>query len=183
MIVGLLVLGGCSGAEDEPSGAGTAGEFPMTVQDCGRPVTIEERPQRVLTMGVDLATAVVTAGAADTIIGRGDEVGSPLGPYKAEPACVPEISPQGDLSREVIIGQQSDLVLSYGLNLTTPEDLAAVGIASIVPVWRCDGSGSGPSHGPVTFPSGRSRSAPRPRRSWPPRVRGERCGNRRKLLS
>lgn len=42
-------------------------------------------------------------------------------------------------------------MIAYGLNLTTQEDLAAAGIDSIVNSGFCDGGGSGPADGPVTF--------------------------------
>lgn len=48
----------------------------------------------------------------------------------------------------MIIGQNPDLVITYGLNLTTQEDLAAAGIDSIVNRGYCDGGGSGPADGP-----------------------------------
>lgn len=148
-LTALLALGGC--ADDDTSGTGAASgpdanaaaSFPMTVRDCGREVTIEDPPQQVLTMGADPAATVWAAGAADRIIARAGEGGAPLGPAAAALRDVPQITPDGDPSREEIIGTGADLVISYGLNLTTPEDLEAAGIDSLVPSWRCDGSGSG----------------------------------------
>lgn len=148
----LLALTACgttgTGSEARPSG----GAFPMTVKDCGRDVTLEQQPQRVLTLGAVASTLMWSAGAADRITARANEGGVSLGPADTALRDVPIISPNQELSREVIIGQRPDVVISYGLNLTGPEDLAEAGIQSIVNAGFCDGSGSGPNpDGDVDF--------------------------------
>lgn len=153
LVAGTLALGvtACGGEENAVPQAGTSGDFPLTVSDCGRDFTIEERPERILTMGSTASTLMWAAGATDAITTRAYESVSDLGPAEAALQDVPLISNDQDLSLEVIIGQNPDLVITYGLNLTTQEDLAAAGIDSIVNSGFCDGGGSGPADGPVTF--------------------------------
>lgn len=147
-LAATLLLGACgSGDSGGSSGSGSSdGEgFPMTVSDCGRKVVLERRPERVLTSGSSAATLMWAAGATDRIVTRASEGGAPLGPATKALADIPQISTADDLSREVIIGQSPDLVISAGLNATTAEDLDAAGIPSLVNAGFCDGTGSGPN--------------------------------------
>lgn len=49
LIVNTLVLGvsACGSDENAVPEASTSGGFPLTVSDCGREFTIEERPERI----------------------------------------------------------------------------------------------------------------------------------------
>ncbi len=137
LVASLLVLSACGG-DDQSAGAGPAGKFPLTVPSCERTVTIEQPAKRVLTVASDSATALAAIGAADLIVARSAEGGAPLGPYENELRDIPQITTNGEPSREVIIGQQPDLVVSYAGLDTPAADLEAAGIDSIVPSWRCD---------------------------------------------
>lgn len=136
LVLSLLVPSACSGGSQSPGG-GTAATFPLTVPSCERTVTIERPAKRVVTVASDAATAVAAVGAANLIVARAGEGGAPLGPYENELRDIPQITDNGEPSREVILGQQADLVVSYGLDTPTA-DLEAAGIDSIVPFWRCD---------------------------------------------
>ncbi|MGH3902034.1 MAG: ABC transporter substrate-binding protein [Pseudonocardiaceae bacterium] len=149
LLAGLLVLPACAAADETPERADDG--FPLTVQDCDREFTIEQRPERILTMGSTASTLMWAAGATGAITTRAFESVSDLGPAQAALEGVPLISNDNDLTLEVILGQDPDLVITYGLNLTTQADLAAAGIDSIVNSGFCDGDGSGPADGPVTF--------------------------------
>ncbi len=136
-LTGLLLVGACAG-DGGPAADGTTGEFPLAVPSCEREVSIEQRPERVLTVASDSATAVAAIGAADRIVARAAEGGAPLGPYSDELTDIPQITVNGEPSREVIIGEQPDLVVSYAGLDTPAEDLEAAGIDALVPSWRCD---------------------------------------------
>ncbi len=150
VLTGALLSACGDGGSAEPS-TGAQNGFPMTVSDCGREFTISQRPERILTMGSTASTLMWAAGATDAITARAYESVSTLGPAQEALSDVPLISDDQDLSLEVILGQTPDLVITYGLNLTTQEDLAAAGVDSIVNKGFCDGGGSGPADGPVTF--------------------------------
>lgn len=133
----LLALGAC-GSSDQPAGAGPAGAFPLTVPSCERTVTIEKPAERVLTVASDSAAALAAIGAAGMIIARSAEGGAPLGPYEDTLRNIPQITTNGEPSREVIVGERPDLVVSYAGLDTPAADLEAAGIDAIVPSWRCD---------------------------------------------
>ncbi len=150
---GLLALSACSNSNSNSAArSDAASAFPMTITDCGRDVVLDTRPERVLTMGSVAATLMWAAGATDKVTTRANEGGVSLGPAGEALEKVPLISPNQELSREVIIGQDPDLVISYGLNMTSAQDLEASGIKSIVNAGFCDGTGSGPNpDGDVDF--------------------------------
>ncbi len=110
----------------------------MIVQNCGREITIEERPERVLTIGAEAPTLVAAAGAADRLVARSGEYGSPLGRYESALEGVPELTTgHDDPATEAIIGQDPDLVITRGSE--SAEALEAAGVDRIVIGGRCRG--------------------------------------------
>ncbi len=137
MVATVLGLAACGGADTTSGSASTsATQFPMTITNCGRDITFDTQPQRVLTMAADSATLVAAAGAADKIVARNYEFGSPLGEYEPQLKDIKYLSPDQELSKEEIIAQDPDLVIHYGIK-TTAEDLEAAGIKSIATPGRC----------------------------------------------
>lgn len=117
--------------------------FPMTVQNCGRQVVLDAPPQRILALGGEAGSMLVAAGGADRISTFGAIEGEPLG--AAGPALLarPQLAVpgSGEVSREVVLGEQPDLVVAFSLNDTTPEDLAAAGVPTLLLGARCPGDG------------------------------------------
>ncbi len=139
LLVCVLVLSGCGDAPTADSATeGGAERFPMTVETCGREVTLEREPARVMTVGAEAPTLLWAAGAADEVDVRAADFGSPLGAAEAAFENVPLISPDESPSKEVTIGQEPDLLLGYGLTTTPWQDLDAVGIDQIVVSGQCD---------------------------------------------
>ncbi|MQA02975.1 MAG: ABC transporter substrate-binding protein [Streptosporangiales bacterium] len=143
VVVGAVVLGGCSGTTDEPkTDRSTHPAFPMTVSDCGRKVVLQERPSRVLTIGSGASTSMWAAGAGDRIAVRAAERDVPLGLAKRTLRGIPQVSPRAQPAKRTIVDQKPELVVSDGLTRTTAKELAAAGIPSIVNTGSCAGMGS-----------------------------------------
>lgn len=123
-------------------GATESGQFPMTIENCGREVTIPQAPYRVLAMGGEAGSLIWAAGAADRITTFAELEGEPLGPAEDVLRAVPEILPAADLGKEAIVGAQPDVVITYGLNETTFQELEEAGIQTIFVSGYCDGSGA-----------------------------------------
>jgi iron complex transport system substrate-binding protein len=136
-IIGLLLLPACGSNDDRPAGTGGSG-FPMTVDTCGREVTIAKPPERVMTVGAEAPALMWAAGAADKIKVRAATFGATYGPAEEAFKEVPLISTDEEPSREVVIEQNPDLLLSYGLLDTPVEDLKAVGITQLSVSDQCD---------------------------------------------
>lgn len=127
----LILLAGCG------AGGGTgaaAGGFPLTVQNCGRDVTIDQPPERVLTIGPESADMVRAAGGLDTIIAHQAEF--PVG-FEDAFRDIRRLRDEEPPGTEAIIGERPDLVVSYGLMESNPETLAAAGISSLVLSGMC----------------------------------------------
>jgi iron complex transport system substrate-binding protein len=123
-----LAIGACGRGDKTPGAdAGASGDFPMTLSVCGRKVTIDKEPQKILTIGSDPAAAVAAAGAGDRVVARSSEGGGPLGPYESVLGKAPQITTNDAPSLEAIIGRRPDIVVSYELSSTDlPAGLSAV---------------------------------------------------------
>jgi len=109
----------------------------MTVSSCGRDVTFDSPPQRVVTVGSVAAPLVAAAGAADRIVVRTFETASFPGEYAAALQDTEIVAPSAELAREEIISRTPDLVISYEGAATTADDLAAAGINLLVSRGYC----------------------------------------------
>lgn len=145
----LLVTGlaGCGASAGSP-GAGTSSTFPLTLENCGHEVTLEAPPERVLLLKSAAVTYLDALGVLDRVIARAgaypDEYYTPqVQATLAEiPLLTDQLDPSGHLqiSKEVVIAQQPDLVLGAVDNLNH-DTLAAVGIPvleepAMCPDWR-----------------------------------------------
>ncbi|GAA2106987.1 ABC transporter substrate-binding protein [Streptomyces synnematoformans] len=144
---GLLVLTACGDDGDADSGDATAGGFPLTVENCGRELTIEEPPERLYVIGGEAGTLVHAAGGTDRISTFAPLTGEPLGEAagplgEREQAPIKTIT---DLNQEAIIGGSPDLVVTFGLNEFGPEDLQVAGISTFIIGGYCGGFGAGES--------------------------------------
>ncbi|MGH3567372.1 MAG: ABC transporter substrate-binding protein [Pseudonocardia sp.] len=142
----LVGLAAC-GEPGTEAGVGAAPGFPMTVENCGRQVTFDAPPERVLAIGGEAGTLLWAAGGADRISTFAPLPAEPLGAAEADLAARPQlpISGKAEISREVMIAQRPDLVVTFGLNEVNPEDLDAAGIKSLLVSGYCGGVGAGQS--------------------------------------
>lgn len=144
-----LVLTACGADEPDP-GAGSAPNdpaataaqeaFPMTVENCGREVTFDAPPERVVTIGAEAPVLVAAAGAADRVTAVGGAVQPEFfGDYRAELEDIPRLgSVAAELSAEVLIAEEPDLLIS--INSDNFEALEAAGIPGLVIGGRCRGA-------------------------------------------
>lgn len=119
-----VALAACSSPanqpDERPAAAGQPqddGRYPITVENCGRTLTFDEPPSRVVTGYQPVFETMVALGLGDRIIGRLNF--SELGPdgflpgHKAVYDSIPEISdtivfPQ----KEVVLAQNADVVIA-----------------------------------------------------------------------
>lgn len=143
-LIGLAACGSGSG-DAEPADADSG--FPITVENCGRQVTFDAPPERVMAIGGEAGTLLWAAGATERLSTFSPLAQEPLGDAGADLATRPQLPIQSsdDISREVIIGEQPDLVVAYGVNGTTPEDLEVAGIQTLIVSGYCGGFGAGQS--------------------------------------
>ncbi|MGH3938969.1 MAG: ABC transporter substrate-binding protein [Pseudonocardiaceae bacterium] len=151
-----LVLAGCGATPTEPStpsGADQPKGFPVTVENCGRQLTFDEPPERVVTGYHPVFETMVDLGLGDRIIGRTnfDENGPDgfLPGHKAVYDTVPEISEDIELpQKEVLIAQQPDFVIAVSYSdfdtakgLATIEELDSAGAPVYITAGWCNPEG------------------------------------------
>ncbi|WP_406276487.1 ABC transporter substrate-binding protein [Nocardia sp. NBC_00881] len=135
------LLAGCGSPRKVASS--TAEGLLMTISSCGRDVTFDVPPQRVVTVGSVAAPLVAAAGAADRIVTRTFESAPLPGEYADELAGIETTSRTGELAREEIINRAPDLVVSFEGAAVTADDLAQVNIPLLVTRGYCRDAAGG----------------------------------------
>ncbi|MBL7499673.1 ABC transporter substrate-binding protein [Frankia nepalensis] len=136
-------LAACGGNDPEPaaqtapSSGHAALSFPATVSNCGADVTLDARPQAVLTVGTTAPSLLAAAGAADRVVGRSGEFGTPLyGPAADLFDDVPIVT-SDDPTLENLLGSGADIVIGSGLFATTAADVEGAGLANLLVTGEC----------------------------------------------
>lgn len=148
--------GGASAPSAEPtttataptgaSGAGTT--YPVTVQNCGRSVTFDEAPTRIVSGWSTATELLLDLGAGDRVVGQYNTASSgPSAEHAADYAKVPVLAESAP-SKESLLAAAPDLIYadgSYlfdGEQLPTVDDLAESGTQVLVLSGFCEDGGS-----------------------------------------
>ncbi|MFY1668504.1 ABC transporter substrate-binding protein [Plantactinospora sp. WMMB334] len=150
-----LLAAGCGSSEPDPQGVAgsTAAGFPVTVTNCGRTLTFESPPRRVVTGYQPVLETMLALGLADRIVGRVNF--SENGPDGFLPGQkplyerIPEISDSIAFpNREVLLAQDADFVISegwYNFNASrgeaTIDELTGAGTPVFLTGGWCDDAG------------------------------------------
>lgn len=122
LLASALIMGGCSAGKE--SGTGTAPAeaaakaehdpeqiFPMVFENYGRELTIEKRPERVLTLGPNCTELFAALGLSDLVVGRSlvNHSRGPLPEYAEAVESIPELN-HGSATREAILTSGADFI-------------------------------------------------------------------------
>ncbi|MFF6995794.1 ABC transporter substrate-binding protein [Streptomyces sp. NPDC008313] len=133
--------------------AGSTSGYPVTLDNCGRKLTFEKAPSRVVVMnGASVAevSTLLALGLEDRIVANQQGYGRSEVPGRAEavkklPTGGIKLNGAGDIPREAMIGLRPDLTLSvtsYGFEqkngFATREQLEQVGADSYISPQGCD---------------------------------------------
>jgi len=116
---------GDAGNRAAPNGGPVEG-FPVTIENCGRTLTFDAPPTRVVTGYVPALETLIAIGAQDAVIGRArfDDQGEGEGFLPGHEEiydAIPEISETGDLpTKEEMLALGADLVISSGNSTYDP---------------------------------------------------------------
>lgn len=131
-LVALAAIGAGCGDDDATSAKTTASSaaqetttsYPVTISNCGKTLTIDKPPQRVVAGSGGLAEVLAALGVADKLVGIfvAPEKYGPLNPaggsddYLDELKDVPVLNPEagGDISAEAVLGARPDFAFSQG---------------------------------------------------------------------
>jgi iron complex transport system substrate-binding protein len=117
--------------------------FPLTIENCGRKVTLPKRPTKVAAQLRNEVETLLFLGLGDRIVawaGPGAPNRTPA--LTAEYAKLPEAG-RFPLPKEILVGAGTELLLSnFAFQGTTPADLDPLGIAMLQPTAYCGAPGA-----------------------------------------
>lgn len=143
-----LVLAGCGASEVVPAGAATSegnGEttYPLTIENCGRSITVDAAPQRIVSLDQNSTEILLSLGLEDRIAGTASWT-DPILPSLAEAnETVPRLADNAP-TYEVVLGADPDFVTaSFGRHFTqggvaTRDRFDETGIGSYLSPTDCD---------------------------------------------
>jgi iron complex transport system substrate-binding protein len=123
--------------------------YPLTVTDCGKPVTIPREPKRVVVDDTAVAEILFALGVGDRIVAQFMDTNlvDALPQYKDQDAKVPSLGgpkrSQHAPSKEALLAAQPDLVIpSFPKSIdaegtVTTADLTAIGATAVVLSYGC----------------------------------------------
>lgn len=139
LVAAAVLLAGC--AAPAPEATPTA-EGPLTLSNCGVPVTFDEAPQRVVTIKSTSTEMMLALGVGDRIVGTAFQDGPVPDEWAADAADLPVLADKMP-SEEVVLATEPDLVYSGWESAFSPEaagdrdELAALGVTSYVQPAAC----------------------------------------------
>jgi iron complex transport system substrate-binding protein len=146
-----LVAVGCTGGEGgrtspPPAGPGSGGAYPVQIENCGRTLSFDRAPSRVITGYQPVLEVMVGLGLADRVLGRTTFDGTPLPEQEAAISRIPIVSKTNSVPpKEELLAQRADFVYSTGYSdfeaftgQATLEDLDAVGTPAYIGGGACD---------------------------------------------
>lgn len=111
LAMGMIFAAGTFAAQAEES------EFPMTLDNYGREVVIEKRPEKVITSGPNCTELFVTLGLGDLVVGKSynDHARAPLPEFAEGYNAIPELT-FGQPTFEAVVPTGADFM--YGIDWT-----------------------------------------------------------------
>lgn len=111
-----------------PSAGSTAADIapsasPASVTNCGRAVTVDTAPERIVSTSQPGTEMLLALGLGDRIAGTAFTYGDPPQEYAEQFAKIPTLDAQGAPKREVMLAARPDFVVAgYLADDTNPED-------------------------------------------------------------
>lgn len=120
----LAALSGCA-AQEEPAApaqeTASAEGYPVTVENYGRTITVNKRPEKVLTLGPNCTELFAALGLSDLVVGRSlvNHSRGPLPEYEAAVNAIPELN-HASATREAVLSSGADFI--YALDWEISEE-------------------------------------------------------------
>ncbi|MFC3073578.1 ABC transporter substrate-binding protein [Shinella pollutisoli] len=102
--------------------AGT--QYPLTLENCGRPVTVEKAPERAVSIGQSSTEILYLLGLADRVAGTAVWIGPVIAGYEEANAKVERLA-DNDPSFESVVAKKPDLVTAQFQWHVGPEGIVA----------------------------------------------------------
>ncbi|WP_174187972.1 ABC transporter substrate-binding protein [Nocardia barduliensis] len=145
VLTSTLAIAGCGNADPAADTAGGSHDgFPLTLQNCGRSVTIDSPPQRAVALNQGSAEILLSLGLADRLVGTAtwtDPVRADLADANTKVPRLADNKP----SLEVVLGAEPDFVsASFGGTLgpggvADRDRFDQLGVPTYLSPTDCDG--------------------------------------------
>ena len=112
MIMAMLTLAGCGGSDSGDSEEATNDSgYPMTFDNYGHELTLEQMPEKVITAGPNCTELFIALGLQDKIIGNScdNHAQAPLDEYKEAYDAIPELT-FGYPTLEAVVSSGADFL-------------------------------------------------------------------------
>lgn len=146
MALAMVGCGPSEVVEDQPSvtrGEGST-KYPLTLQNCGREITVDSPPERVVSLDQDSTEILLSLGLEDRMVGTASWTDPVLGSLAQANKKVPRLSDNAP-TYEVLMDTDPDFVTaSFGRHyaseggVVTQERLKETGIESYLSPTDCD---------------------------------------------
>lgn len=141
VLAAAVALCGC-GPAAQPSSAPAPAGHPITLQNCGREVTVAQPPQRIVSLNQGSTEVLLSLGVADRMVGTAGWTDPVLPSLEADNRKVERLADQAP-SLEAVLDTEPDLVtaslqgtLGPG-GVTTSEALERLGVPSYLSAIEC----------------------------------------------
>ena len=141
--VSLTLLAACgSGATDSPPSQTSGAGFPASVERCDRPTTVEQAPERIVSLNQGSTEMLLSLGVADRMVGAAGWTDPILPSLAEENDSVERLADQAP-SYETLLSVEPDLVTASFFNtlseggVATPEQLSELGVPSYLSAVEC----------------------------------------------
>ncbi|MEU8606969.1 hypothetical protein AB0C29_03085 [Actinoplanes sp. NPDC048791] len=105
----IVLLAGCSATADEPDTAPSASTGPVTLANCGAPLTVTKPPARAVTMNQPATEIMLALGLQDRMIGTAYLDDAILSQYAAAYGKIPVLAKEYP-SKEKLLEAEPDFV-------------------------------------------------------------------------
>ena len=116
LVAGLVLAAGAAEAAET--------QYPLTLENCGRPVTFEKAPQRAVSLGQSSTEILYLLGVGDRVVGTAVWIGPVLSGYEDVNAKVERLA-DNDPSFESVVAKKPDLVTAQFQWHVGPEGIVA----------------------------------------------------------
>ncbi|MFI8566145.1 ABC transporter substrate-binding protein [Rhodococcus sp. NPDC078407] len=112
--VSILVLAACSSAATPQASTDTSGNYPLTIDNCGREVVVDAPPQRAVSLNQGSTEILLSLGLADRMVGTATWTDPVRADLETDNAKVPRLA-DNKPSLEVVLDAEPDFVsASFG---------------------------------------------------------------------
>ncbi|OZC65446.1 ABC transporter substrate-binding protein [Rhodococcus sp. 06-470-2] len=142
--VSFLVLAGCSSTATTDAATPTTGNYPLTIDNCGRDVVVDAPPQRAVSLNQGSTEILLSLGLSDRMVGTATWTDPVRANLESENAKVPRLA-DNKPSLEVVLDAEPDFVTaSFGGTLgpggvADRDQFEQLGVPSYLSPTDCNG--------------------------------------------